>query len=406
MEEEVAVADKQNSHQEKFKLVIFGATGRTGKEVVKQALERGHHVTAVVRTPEKLTIKHENLELVQGDACDLESFAPALEGKDAVLSSLGSFGSIFNPTTFYSESIHAIMEGMKRHKITRLVAVTSWCTQPGPNNNWFVEWILKPLFLNGVLKNMAVMEKMLEESCPEEMNYTIVRPCQLLEGERSGNYKVEEGQCNTGTSRKITCGDVAEFMLKTLETAEYDRKGLAVAGLSTQICSYMKAMLVMSKVLSLLLTASDAVMSGLGVFASIFNPTTFYSESMQAILEGMKRCGLKRLVTMTAWCTQPGPNNKWLVDWIINPLLLNGMIKDMTTMEKVLEKTDADWLDYTIVRPCCLVNGERTGRYKIEEGQCNTGTRYFITRADVAQFMLNTLESNSYNRKGFAVAGL
>lgn len=53
----MAVADKQNFHQKKFKLVIFGATGRTGKEVVKQALERGHHVTAVVRTPEKLTIK-------------------------------------------------------------------------------------------------------------------------------------------------------------------------------------------------------------------------------------------------------------------------------------------------------------------------------------------------------------
>lgn len=50
-------------------------------------------------------------------------------------------------------------------------------------------------------------------------------------GERSGNYKVEEGQCNTGTSSKITCGDVAEFMLKTLETAAYDRKGFAVAGL-------------------------------------------------------------------------------------------------------------------------------------------------------------------------------
>lgn len=53
----MALAEKQNSPQRKFKLVIFGATGRTGKEVVKQALERGHHVTAVVRTPEKLTIK-------------------------------------------------------------------------------------------------------------------------------------------------------------------------------------------------------------------------------------------------------------------------------------------------------------------------------------------------------------
>ena len=50
-------------------------------------------------------------------------------------------------------------------------------------------------------------------------------------GERSGNYKVEEGQCNTGTTNKITCADVAEFMLKTLESDEYDRKGIAIAGL-------------------------------------------------------------------------------------------------------------------------------------------------------------------------------
>jgi len=176
--------------------------------------------------------RHENLELIKGDACDVESFAAALEGKDAVLSGLGVYASIFNPTTFYSESMHAIVEGMKRHKITRLVTVTSWCTQPGPNNYWFLEWVIKPLFLNGVIKNMAVMEKMLEDSDPELLNYTIVRPCQLLEGERSGgNYKVEEGQCNTGTTNKITCADVAEFMLKTLESDEYDRKGIAIAGL-------------------------------------------------------------------------------------------------------------------------------------------------------------------------------
>ena len=58
--------------------------------------------------------RHENLELVKGDACDVESFAAALEGKDAVLSGLGVYASIFNPTTFYSESMHAIVEGMKR----------------------------------------------------------------------------------------------------------------------------------------------------------------------------------------------------------------------------------------------------------------------------------------------------
>ena len=52
--------------------------------------------------------------LVKGDACDLESFAAALDGKDAVLSSLGVYANIFNPTTFYSESMHAITEAMTR----------------------------------------------------------------------------------------------------------------------------------------------------------------------------------------------------------------------------------------------------------------------------------------------------
>lgn len=53
----------------------------------------------------------------------------------------------------------------------------------------------------------------------------------LLLGEKTGNYKTEEGQCNTGTTNKITVADVADFMLKTLESNEYDRKGIAIAGL-------------------------------------------------------------------------------------------------------------------------------------------------------------------------------
>ena len=63
------------------------------------------------------SIRHENLESVKGDACDVESFGAALEGKDAVLSSLGCYASIFNPTTLYTESMHAIMEGMRRFVI-------------------------------------------------------------------------------------------------------------------------------------------------------------------------------------------------------------------------------------------------------------------------------------------------
>ena len=61
-----------------------------------------------------LSFRHANLEVVKGDACDVESFASVLKGKDAVMSCLGVVASIFNPTTFYTESMHAIMEGMRR----------------------------------------------------------------------------------------------------------------------------------------------------------------------------------------------------------------------------------------------------------------------------------------------------
>ncbi|KAL9968974.1 hypothetical protein ACROYT_G021127 [Oculina patagonica] len=175
---------------------VLYTSGRTGNEVVKQALEKGHHVTAVVRTPEKLTTQRENLLLVKGDACDVESFAAALDGKDAVLSSLGVYANIFNPTTFYSESINAITEAMSR---------LSWLRGTSGSGD----------------KNAAV----------SAFNKTQHQLLLLLSGEQTGNYKVEEGQCNTGTTNKITCADVAECMLKTLESNEYDRKGIAIAGL-------------------------------------------------------------------------------------------------------------------------------------------------------------------------------
>ncbi|XP_020620064.1 uncharacterized protein LOC110057808 [Orbicella faveolata] len=221
----------ESEDSRKLKLLVFGGTGGTGKEVVTQALQRGHLVTAVVRTPEKVDKRHPNLDLVKGDACDVESFIAALKGKDAVISCLGVVASIFNPTTFYSESMFAILEGMKRCGVKRLVTMTAWCTQPGPNNSWLVDWIINPLFLNGMIKDMATMEKLLESTDPQTLNYTIVRPCGLVNGERTGNYKVEEGQCNTGTKILMARADVAEFMLKVLESDEYDRKGFAIGGL-------------------------------------------------------------------------------------------------------------------------------------------------------------------------------
>src|SRR5260370_27523099 len=88
-------------------LLILGATGRTGRLVVEQALAAGHAVTALVRSPEKLTIRNSNLRVVAGRATDPEAVARALASADAVLSTLGGGGSrIHDSTGALAEAAH------------------------------------------------------------------------------------------------------------------------------------------------------------------------------------------------------------------------------------------------------------------------------------------------------------
>ena len=72
-----------------MQLIIFGSTGATGRQIVAQALEQGHDVTAFARSPEKLDQKHEKLKVVQGDVLDLASVERAIQGQDVVLCTLG-----------------------------------------------------------------------------------------------------------------------------------------------------------------------------------------------------------------------------------------------------------------------------------------------------------------------------
>jgi putative NADH-flavin reductase len=75
-------------------LTVLGATGPTGTQLVEQALAAGHHVTALARSPEKLTITNPNLHVVQGDATDRAAVSQAMKGADAVISTLGGKGSV------------------------------------------------------------------------------------------------------------------------------------------------------------------------------------------------------------------------------------------------------------------------------------------------------------------------
>ena len=95
-----------------MKLSIFGATGGTGSEVIKQALEAGHQVTAFVRDTSRLPIQNENLSIITGDVFDADSVAQAVQGQDAVICALGA-GSDLKKTTVRATGTKNIISGME-----------------------------------------------------------------------------------------------------------------------------------------------------------------------------------------------------------------------------------------------------------------------------------------------------
>lgn len=95
-----------------MKLIIFGATGQTGQELVKQAIDHGHEVTAFVRSPEKLTLRDERLHVVKGDVLDQEAVTAAIAGQEAVLTALGTESLAYSG--FLERSLVRIVTAMKK----------------------------------------------------------------------------------------------------------------------------------------------------------------------------------------------------------------------------------------------------------------------------------------------------
>ena len=106
-----------------MKIAVFGATGRTGFELLRQALDKGHEVTAIVRRPEAITLAHPGLRVTPGDVLKPDSFAPALQEQDAVLSVVGVVG--LKPMTFHRQSARNLVDQMEKAGVQRLVCVTS-----------------------------------------------------------------------------------------------------------------------------------------------------------------------------------------------------------------------------------------------------------------------------------------
>lgn len=102
-------------------VVVFGATGRAGSAVVARALERGHRVTAFVRSPERLGVVADRVEVSVGDALDEDAVRGALEGRDAAISALGAR---MRDTTELSDAATVVIRAAEAIELPRLVTLS------------------------------------------------------------------------------------------------------------------------------------------------------------------------------------------------------------------------------------------------------------------------------------------
>lgn len=211
-----------------MRLTIFGASGKTGRRLVEQALAAGHEVTAVVRDPAGLPVRHDRLAVVGADVLDPEAIEPAVAGADAVVSALGPRPPR-NRSSIMSAGTASILDAMRAAGTSRLVVVSAAPVAGDDRGATLPDRLLaRPLLralLRGLYADMAVMEDIVRRS---GMDWTIVRPPQLTDGPRTGTYR-RATDANLRRGYRISRADLADAILASLQDPDAVKATIAVA---------------------------------------------------------------------------------------------------------------------------------------------------------------------------------
>ncbi|MFI5218972.1 MAG: NAD(P)-dependent oxidoreductase [Bacteroidia bacterium] len=209
-----------NENQVDMNILIFGASGKTGHELVKQALQQGHAVTAFVRTPSKLKVQHRDLKVVQGDVTDAFSVQNAINGNDVVLSTLGA-KSPFKFDQSVVDGVGNIIKAMEQNNVSRFIYMSFVGVKETHGNAGFVIKYIAPKLLSTEIAGHEARESMIK-LC--KLNWTIVRPPTLTNGKHIAQFRSGEDITSKGFTVTFSRADVADFMLRQLTDNTFLRK--------------------------------------------------------------------------------------------------------------------------------------------------------------------------------------
>jgi putative NADH-flavin reductase len=203
-----------------MKLALFGATGRVGRYIVKMALRDGHDVKVLVRTPD--FDPHPHLEVIVGNVRNAEDIQRTILGTDAVISAIGT-----DRTTTLSDATPLIAKAMEAEGIQRIITIGT----AGILNSRLSPGLLR--YQGGDSKRQLTFAaeehekayKTLEQS---ELDWTIVCPTYLPDGEPKGYFRFEENYLPED-GKEITAGDTALFAYEQLESDDFLKSRVGIA---------------------------------------------------------------------------------------------------------------------------------------------------------------------------------
>jgi putative NADH-flavin reductase len=208
-----------------MKVVIFGASGATGRELVRQALVKRHQVTAFVRNPARLGAQTSNVRVLPGDVSDPSAVARAIQGQDAVLCALGAATPLRRDHTLV-EGVRHIVEAMERLGVRRLVYLSFLGVRDGRRQLSAIgRYVVAPLLLRNVVADHEEKESIIQQT---DLEWVIVRPPRLTYGARRGDYRAGVDIRATSPVPRISRADLADFMLSQVTKDTYVRKTPAV----------------------------------------------------------------------------------------------------------------------------------------------------------------------------------
>lgn len=211
-----------------MKILLLGATGRTGRHVLQQALERGHLVHALVRDNTKVATTHSNLILFEGSPIDKAALENAMQGCEAILSALNisryndwPWAKLRTPKDFLSSVMKLIVELAPKHTIQRIIFTSAWGVAETRKDipGWF-RWFIENSNIKYPYDDHARQEELLKQT---NLQWTAIRAAGLT------NFKTKKPvivSFNNDPKPHLTISrrNIAAFILESLEKNLYVRE--------------------------------------------------------------------------------------------------------------------------------------------------------------------------------------